>query len=98
MSKTFKIVLILLIVASVASAAIAVIGFMGKEREYMRRIVVEDKLAGVLKEKRNLEKDLETAKASKEQTEAKILKMEEKLKDVSSQLDIVEQKSESCSS
>ena len=95
MSKTFKIVLILLVIASVTSAMIAVIGFVAKEREYMKRLVVEDKLALTLKEKRNLEKELETAKSAKEQTETKIVKMEEKFKDISSQLDDMKQKSES---
>lgn len=94
MSKTFKIILILLVAASVVFAAIAVIGFMGKEREYMKRLVVEDKLALTLKEKRTLEKDLETAKSAKEQSEAKILKLEDKLKDLSSEFDGVKQKSE----
>lgn len=94
MSKTFKIILILLVAASVVFAAIAVIGFMGKEREYMKRLVVEDKLAFTLKEKRTLEKDLETAKSAKEQSETKILKMEEKLKDLSSEFDEVKQKNE----
>ena len=95
MSKTFKIVLILLVIASVTSAMIAVIGFVAKEREYMKRLVVEDKLALTLKEKRNLEKELETAKSAKEQSETKIVKMEEKFKDISSQLDDMKQKSES---
>src|SRR3989338_641104 len=93
MSKSFKIVLILLVIASVTSAMIAVIGFVAKEREYMKRLVVEDKLALTLKEKRNLEKELETAKSAKEQTETKIVKMEEKFKDISSQLDDMKQKS-----
>ncbi len=94
MSKTFKIALILLIVASIVSAVFAVIGFMGKEREYMKRVVLEDKLALTLKEKRGLEKDLETAKTAKEQMETKISKFEEKAKEYSSQLEEVRQKSE----
>jgi chromosome segregation ATPase len=94
MSKTFKIVLILLVTASVAFAAIAVIGFMGKEREYMKRLIVEDKLAATLKDKINLEKELETAKSVKEQAEEKIIKIEEKFKELSSQFDDVKQKSE----
>ncbi|PJC49005.1 MAG: hypothetical protein CO035_00500, partial [Candidatus Omnitrophica bacterium CG_4_9_14_0_2_um_filter_42_8] len=79
MSKTFKIVLVLLIAVSVFSAVVAVIGFMGKEREYMKRLIVEDKLAATLKEKRSIEKELETVKSAKEQSEAKITKLEEKL-------------------
>jgi len=94
MSKTFKIVLALLIVASVVSAAIAVIGFMAKEREYMKRLIVEDKLAATLKEKRSLEKELETAKSAKDQSEAKITKLEEKLKGVAADLDGIKQKGE----
>jgi len=97
MSKIFKLVLILLIVASVASAVFAVIGFMGKEREYMKRLVVEDKLAATLKDKRNLEKELEASKSAKEQAEAKIVKIEDKVKEISVQLSEVKQKSESAS-
>ena len=95
MSKTFNIVLILLIVASIISAVFAVIGFMGKEREYMKRIVLEDKLAATLKEKKDLEKDLEAVKTAKAQTEAKIAKLEEKTKELSSKLEEAEQKNES---
>ena len=94
MSKAFKIVLILLIVVSIVSAAIAVIGFMAKEREYMKRLVVEDKLAMILKEKRVLEKELETAKSAKDQSEAKITKLEEKFKDVVFELDGIKLKGE----
>ncbi|MDP2981615.1 MAG: hypothetical protein Q8N67_06120 [Candidatus Omnitrophota bacterium] len=94
MSKTFKIILILLVVASVGFASMAVIGFMGKEREYMKRLFVEDKLAVTLKDKKNLETELEAAKSAKEQSEAKIVKIEEKFKELSSQLDDMKQKSE----
>jgi len=94
MSKTFKIVLVLLVAASVTFAVMAVIGFMGKEREYMKRLIVEDKLAATLKEKMGLEKELETAKFAKEQAEAKIVKIEEKFKELSSQFDDAKQKSE----
>jgi len=94
MSKTFKIVLVLLIVVSVVSAAIAVIGFMAKEREYMKRLVVEDKLAMTLKEKRALEKELETAKSAKDQSEAKITKLEETLKSVTADMNDIKQKGE----
>lgn len=94
MSKTFKIILILLVAASVGFAAMAVIGFIGKEREYMKRLIVEDKLAAVLKEKMILEKELETTKSAKEQAEAKVTKIEEKFKELSSQFDDAKQKSE----
>jgi archaellum component FlaC len=94
MSRTFKIVLALLVVASIGASVMAVIGFMGKEREYMKRLVVEDKLALTLKEKRNIEKELEAAKSAKEQSDAKVTKIEEKLKDVSSQFEELKSKSE----
>ncbi|MFA5388903.1 MAG: hypothetical protein WC312_04015 [Candidatus Omnitrophota bacterium] len=94
MSKIFKIGLVLSVVACVVFAAIAVIGFMGKEREYMKRLIVEDKLAITLKEKRNIEKELESAKTAKEQAESKIIKIEEKFKEISSQFDDVKQKSD----
>jgi len=98
MSKIFKIVLVLLIAASLVSAAIAVIGFMGKEREYMKRLVVEDKLALTLKDKRNIEKELEAAKSAKDQAEAKISKIEDKIKDYSSQIEEAKKKSETIGS
>jgi chromosome segregation ATPase len=94
MSKTFKIILILSVVASVVFASMAVIGFMGKEREYMKRLFVEDKLAITLKDKKNLENELATAKSAKEQSEAKVVKIEEKFKEFSSQIDDMKQKSE----
>ena len=94
MSNIFKIALIVLVVVSIVSAAIAVIGFMGKEREYTKRLVVEDKLALTLKEKQNLEKELETLKTIKDQGETKITKLEEKLKRVTSELDSIKLKGE----
>ncbi|MDP2920852.1 MAG: hypothetical protein Q8O12_00590 [Candidatus Omnitrophota bacterium] len=94
MSRTFKIVLALLVAASIAASVVAVIGFMGKEREYMKRLVVEDKLAITLKEKRNIEKELEAAKSAKEQSDTNISKMEEKLKNVSAQFDVLKSKTE----
>ncbi|PIP67752.1 MAG: hypothetical protein COW92_04825 [Candidatus Omnitrophica bacterium CG22_combo_CG10-13_8_21_14_all_43_16] len=94
MSKTFKIALVLLIAVSVVSAAMAVIGFMGKEREYMKRLIVEDKLAMTLKGKRAIEKELETVKSAKEQSEAKITKLEEKLKSATADMNDIRQKGE----
>jgi len=94
MSKIFKIVMVLLIIATVCSAVLAVIGFMAKEQEYAKRLVVEDKLSATLKEKRSLEKQLDTAKTAKEEAEAKIAKTEEKLKQLSSQVDAEKQKAQ----
>jgi chromosome segregation ATPase len=94
MSKTIKIILVLLVVASVAFAAIAVIGFIGKEREYTKRLIVEDKLALTLKEKLTIEKELVTAKSAKDQAEAKIVKIEDKFKELSAQFDDMKQKNE----
>jgi len=97
MSKIFKITFIFLIIVSVVSIIIAAVFFIGKGREYMKRLAVEDKLALTLKEKRNLEKDLETVKSAKELMEAEIAKFEEKAKELSSQLEEAKQKSESVS-
>jgi len=94
MSKSSKLIFILLIVVCMACAAMAAIGFIGKEREYTKRLVVEDKLAATLKDKRNIEKELEAAKSAKEVLETKITKFEEKAKELISQLDEEKQKSE----
>lgn len=83
MSKTFKIVLVLLVVASVVSAGLAVVAFMGKEREYVKRLLLEDKLAATLKDKRRLEKEIDSNKKAKEEIEAKILEMEASVKELS---------------
>jgi peptidoglycan hydrolase CwlO-like protein len=72
MSKTFKIVLILLLVASIGSAVMAVFAFMGKEREYMKRLLVEDKLAATLKEKRRIEKEIDDSKKAVQEAEVKV--------------------------
>ncbi len=93
MSKTFKIVLILLVVASVISAVLAVFAFVGKEKEYMKRTLVEDKLAATLKDKRRLEKELKSNKKAKEDTEVKIEKLNAKVKAFSSQIEEEKDKS-----
>lgn len=87
MSRTFKLILALLIVASVSSAVLAVIAFIGKEREYVKRLILEDKLATSLKEKRALEKELSVAKTAKGEIEAKFKETEEKIQKLSGQLD-----------
>lgn len=87
MSKTFKLVLVLLVIASVVSAGLAVVAFIGKEKEYMRRLLVEDKLAATLKDKRRLEKEIDSNKKAKEEAEVKVKEMESKLKILSSQVE-----------
>lgn len=77
MSRTFKIILILLVMASVVSASLAVVAFIGKEREYIKRLLLEDKLAATLKDKRRLEKEIDSNKKAKEEIEVKIEEMEE---------------------
>ncbi|MFC1621002.1 hypothetical protein ACFL2G_01740 [Candidatus Omnitrophota bacterium] len=79
MSKTFKIVLVLLVVVSIASAALAVFAFIGKEREYMKRVLLEDKLAVTLKDKRQLEKEIDSNKKAKEETETKMAELQTKI-------------------
>lgn len=92
MSKTFKIALILLVIVSVVSAVVAVFAFIGKEREYTKRLLLEDKLAATLKDKRRLEKDIETNKKAKEEMESKIKEAELKVKELSSQIEDAEEK------
>ncbi len=87
MSKTFKIVLILLVVASVASAVLAVFSYIGKEREYMKRIMLEDKLAAILKDKRRLEKEVKVAKAAQEEATEKLTEMERAVEKLSLQIE-----------
>ncbi len=87
MSKTFKIVLILLVVASIVSAVLAVFAFVGKEREYTKRLLLEDKLAATLKDKRRLEKQIDSNDKAKE-------KAETKMKKLLSQVDDAKEKSE----
>jgi len=97
MSKISKAVIVFLVIVSVASITMAVIGFIGKEREYAKRLVVEDKFAIALKEKKNLEKELEEVKSAKELIEVEIAKLEKLSKDLSSQLEEAKQKNESVS-
>jgi len=93
MSKTFKIVLILLVVASVASAVLAVFSYIGKEREYMKRIMLEDKLATMLKDKRQLEKEVKVAKEAQEEAEEKLAEIETAVKKLSLQIEEEKDKS-----
>lgn len=93
MSKTFKIVLILLVVASLSSAVLAVFAFMGKEREYMKRVLLEDKLAAILKDKRRLEKDIDSSKEAAKEAEKKTLILEAEIKRLSSQIEEEKEKS-----
>ena len=97
MSKTFKIVLVLLVVFSIASAVLAVIGFIGKEREYMKRLLVEDKLAATLKDKRRLEKELNLSKKLAEETEMQIAEMEAQVEKVSLQIEEEKDRSKTAS-
>ena len=95
MSKTFKIVLALLVVVSIVSAVTAVFSFVGKEREYMKRLLLEDKLAATLKDKRNLEKEINSNKKAKEGLDAQIEKTESKLKELTSEVEAEKEKTKS---
>lgn len=95
MSKTFKIALVLLVVVSIASAVVAVFTFVGKEREYMKRLLLEDKLAATLKDKRRLEKEISSSKKEKEGLEAQIEDAERKLKELASEVETGKEKTKS---
>lgn len=87
MSKIFKIVLVLLVVASITSAVLAVFAFMGKEREYMKRLLVEDKLAATLKDKRRIEKEIETSKKAAQAAEARVSILQADVKKITEQIE-----------
>lgn len=87
MSQTFKIILVLLVIASVVSAGLAVFAFISKEREYVKRILLEDKLAVTLKDKSRLEKEIDSGKKAKEENEAKIKEMKGKVEKLLSQIE-----------
>lgn len=93
MSRTFKIVLILLVIASIASAVLAVFAFIGKEREYTKRLLLEDKLAATLKIKRALEKDVEMSKKAVEEKDAKIKEAEARIEKIAAQVEEEKDKS-----
>ncbi|MFC1667615.1 hypothetical protein ACFL0P_07165 [Candidatus Omnitrophota bacterium] len=95
MSKTFKIVLALLVIVSIVSAAFAVLAFIGKERESIKRLMLEDKLATTLKDKKQLEKELVLNEVAKEESETKIKVMEEEAKALLSQIETEKNKAES---
>lgn len=92
MSKTFKIVLILLVVASISSAVMAVFSFIGKEREYMKRLLVEDKLAATLKDKRRIEKEIEDSKKAAQEAEAKVSGLQADVEKITQQIEEEKQK------
>ena len=79
-------VLILLIVASMTSAVLAVFAYIGKEREYMKRLLLEDKLAATLKDKRRLEKEIDVNKKAKEEAERRVKEIETKAEKLSLQM------------
>lgn len=72
MNKTLKIALILLIVISVFSSALAAITFLGKQSEHLKRILLEEKLAGVLKDKQRIEKELDGVQKAKDALDLKL--------------------------
>lgn len=87
MSKIFKIGIILLGVVSIVTAVLAVFAFIGKEREYAKRVFLEDRLASTLGEKNKLENAIATGTKIKEGLEANIKKMEKDIESLSSQIE-----------
>jgi len=79
MPKTFKILLILLVVVTISSAGLTIAAFIGKNREYTKRVLLEDKLAATLKDKRRLENE-------KKEIQLRIVDIEAKMEEVSSQV------------
>jgi predicted RNase H-like nuclease (RuvC/YqgF family) len=98
MSKTFKIVLALLLMASITSAVMAVFAFIGKEREYMKRLLVEDKLAATLKEKRRIEKEIEDSKKAAQKAEAKVSALQADIEKAAQQVEEEQQKNKTMAS
>ncbi len=93
MTNTTKLILIGLIALSVIAAALAVFAFIGKEREYMKRVMMEDKLAATLKEKRNLEKDMQSNEKAKEEAEKQVKEINDRLEEVKKDLETAKEKS-----
>jgi len=87
MSKIFKIVIILLVVVSISSAIFAVFAVMEKEKEYMKRLLLEDKLTAVIKNKNNIEKDRNTIKKEKRALELQLKEMNIKVSSLSGQVE-----------
>jgi len=81
MSKTFKLVIVLLVAVSIGAAVAAVFAFIGKEKEYMKRVLLEDKLAATLKDKRRLEKEINANKKAKDAAEAKLIGLEKEVEE-----------------
>lgn len=92
MSNSVKIILIILIIVSVAAGVLAVAAFIGKEREYAKRVLLEDKLASTLKEKRDVEKELDTTKTAKAELETKFKEIEAKTEKITAQLEAEQEK------
>ncbi|MFH1853877.1 MAG: hypothetical protein ABH815_01030 [Candidatus Omnitrophota bacterium] len=93
MSRTFKIVLVLLVVASVTSAILAVFAFMGKEREYMKRLLVEDKLSATLKDKNRIEKEIESSKKAVQSAQEKASELQSNIEKITAQIEEEKKKS-----
>ena len=87
MSKIFKIGIILLGVVSIVTAVLAVFAFIGKEREYAKRVLLEDRLASTMGEKNKLESAIASGTKIKEQLEANIKKLEKDIESLSSQIE-----------
>ncbi len=75
MSKISKIVLVLLIIISISSIIFAVFAVMEKEKEYMKRLLLEDKLQATIKDKRNIEKDRDFIKKAKDALESQLVEL-----------------------
>lgn len=95
MSKTFKIVLLLLVVVSIVSALAAVFAFIGKEREYTKRLLLEYKLAATLKDRKRLEGEIELGKKAKEELDAKIKDLDKKMRELLAEVEEEREKTKS---
>jgi len=87
MSKIFRIVLVLLVMVSISSAIFAVFAVMEKEKEYMKRLLLEDKLHAVIKDKKTIEKDRDSIKKAKKDLEIELTEMKTEVNKFSSQVE-----------
>lgn len=94
MGRTFKIVLILLIGLSIFSSVLAAMAFLGKEKEQMKRILIEEKLASVLKDKLRIEKELADVQKAKESSESELKELTKNLKELKSELEVEKEKAD----
>ncbi|MFH1782672.1 MAG: hypothetical protein ABH848_03545 [Candidatus Omnitrophota bacterium] len=86
MSGIFKIIFIIILIAAIVLAGFAFLTYQQKQKEYQKRLLLEDKISSIMKDKRKLEKEVFSIKTEKDKIDSEYASLRSNLEILSLEL------------